>query len=53
MLSLVDRAVPDRDAAARPALEEASPSYGRALSSDPALLAAVNADTMQVLELNG
>ncbi len=53
MLSLVERAFPDRVAAARPALEEAIPSYGRDLSSDPALLAAVRADTMQVLELNG
>jgi malate dehydrogenase (quinone) len=29
------------------------PSYGRSLAADPALLAEVRADTMQVLELTG
>jgi malate dehydrogenase (quinone) len=53
MLSLVERAFPERIAANRAALEEAIPSYGRDLSADPGLLAAVRADTMQTLELNG
>jgi malate dehydrogenase (quinone) len=53
MLTLVERAFPDRVAAARPALEEAIPSHGRDLSSDPGLLAAVRAETMQALELTG
>ena len=53
MLTLIERAFPDRVAAARPALEEAIPSYGRDLSSDSGLLAAVRAETMQALELTG
>ncbi len=53
MLTLVERCFPDRVAARRAALEEAIPSYGRDLSSDPALLAAVREETMQTLELNG
>jgi malate dehydrogenase (quinone) len=53
MLTLLERAFPDRVAARRGALEEAIPSYGRDLSSDPGLLAAVRADTMQALELTG
>ncbi len=53
MLTLIERAFPERLAANRAALEEAIPSYGRDLTSDPGLLAAVRADTMQTLELNG
>ncbi|MFD2091025.1 malate dehydrogenase (quinone) [Blastococcus deserti] len=53
MLSLLEQCFPDRIPAWRPALQEAIPSYGRRLSDDPALLAEVRADTMQVLELNG
>jgi malate dehydrogenase (quinone) len=53
MLTLLERAFRDRIDAWRPALQEAIPSYGRRLSDDPALLAQVRADTMQVLELNG
>jgi malate dehydrogenase (quinone) len=53
MLDLLERCFPDRIPAWRPALQEAIPSYGRRLSEDPALLAEVRADTMQVLELNG
>jgi malate dehydrogenase (quinone) len=53
MLDLLERCFPDRIPAWRPALREAIPSYGRSLASDPALLAEVRADTMQVLELNG
>jgi malate dehydrogenase (quinone) len=53
MLNLLERCFPDRASAWRPALQEAIPSYGRALSEDPALLAQVRADTMQALELNG
>jgi malate dehydrogenase (quinone) len=53
MLTLIERAFPDRVAANRAALEAAIPSYGRDLSSDPALLARVRAETMQTLELTG
>ena len=53
MLNLLERCFPDRIPAWRPALQEAIPSYGRSLAEDPALLAQVRADTMQVLELNG
>jgi malate dehydrogenase (quinone) len=53
MLTLLERCFPDRIPAWRPALREAIPSYGRALSDDPALLRQVRADTMQTLELNG
>ncbi|SDD11538.1 malate dehydrogenase (quinone) [Geodermatophilus telluris] len=53
MLSLVERCFPDRVAARRTALEEAIPSYGRDLSRDPALLAAVREETTRTLELNG
>jgi len=53
MLTLLERSFPDRIDGWRPALQEAIPSYGRRLSDDPALLAEVRADTMQVLELNG
>jgi malate dehydrogenase (quinone) len=53
MLTLLERAFPDRIDAWRPALREAIPSYGRRLSDDPALLAEVRAETRQVLELNG
>jgi malate dehydrogenase (quinone) len=53
MLTLLERSFPDRIDAWRPALQQAIPSYGRRLSDDPALLAEVRADTMQVLELNG
>ena len=53
MLDLLERCFPDRIPAWRPALREAIPSYGRSLSDDPALLAQVRAETMQVLELNG
>jgi malate dehydrogenase (quinone) len=53
MLTLLERCFPDRMAAWRPALQDAIPSYGRNLSEDPALLAQVRAETMQVLELNG
>jgi malate dehydrogenase (quinone) len=53
MLDLLERCFPDRIPAWRPALQEAIPSYGRSLAADPALLAEVRADTMQVLELNG
>jgi malate dehydrogenase (quinone) len=53
MLTLLERCFPDRIPAWRPALQEAIPSYGRRLSEDPALLAQVRAQTMQMLELNG
>ena len=53
MLDVLERCFPDRIPAWRPALREAIPSYGRSLSDDPALLAQVRAETMQVLELNG
>jgi malate dehydrogenase (quinone) len=53
MLTLLERSFPDRIDAWRPLLQEAIPSYGRRLGDDPALLAQVRADTMQVLELNG
>jgi malate dehydrogenase (quinone) len=53
MLNLLERCFPDRIPAWRPALQEAIPSYGRSLAEDPALLAQVRAETMQVLELNG
>lgn len=53
MLSLLERCFPDRIPAWRPALQEAIPSYGRSLAADPALLADVRAETMQVLELTG
>jgi malate dehydrogenase (quinone) len=53
MLDVLERCFPDRIPAWRPALREAIPSYGRSLADDPALLAQVRADTMQVLELNG
>jgi malate dehydrogenase (quinone) len=53
MLTLLERCFPERIPAWRPALQEAIPSYGRRLSEDAALLAAVRAETMQVLELNG
>jgi malate dehydrogenase (quinone) len=53
MLTLLERCFPDRIPAWRPALREAIPSYGRALSEDRVLLAQVRADTMQTLELNG
>lgn len=53
MLTLLERAFPDRTDAWRPLLQQAIPSYGRKLSEDPALLAEVRADTTQTLELNG
>jgi malate dehydrogenase (quinone) len=53
MLDVLERCFPDRIPAWRPALREAIPSFGRSLVDDPALLAHVRADTMQVLELNG
>ena len=53
MLDVLERCFPDRIPAWRPALREAIPSYGRSLTDDPALLAQVRAETMQVLELNG
>ena len=53
MLDVLERCFPDRIPAWRPALREAIPSYGRSLVDDPALLAQVRAETMQVLELNG
>jgi malate dehydrogenase (quinone) len=53
MLTLLERCFPDRVPAWRPALREAIPSYGRSLSADPALLAQVREETMQVLELTG
>jgi malate dehydrogenase (quinone) len=53
MLDVLERCFPDRIPAWRPALREVIPSYGRSLADDPALLAQVRADTMQVLELNG
>jgi malate dehydrogenase (quinone) len=53
MLDVLERCFPDRIPAWRPALQEAIPSYGRSLADDPALLAEVRAETMQVLELNG
>jgi malate dehydrogenase (quinone) len=53
MLTLLERCFPGQIDAWRPALQGAIPSYGRRLSDDPALLAQVRADTMQVLELNG
>ena len=53
MLSLLEQCFPDRIPSWRAALQEAIPSYGHRLSEDPALLAQVRADTMQVLELNG
>jgi malate dehydrogenase (quinone) len=53
MLDVLERCFPDRIPAWRPALRDAIPSYGRSLSDDPALLAQVRAETMQVLELNG
>ncbi|UOY02368.1 malate dehydrogenase (quinone) [Blastococcus sp. PRF04-17] len=53
MLGLLEQCFPNRIPAWRPALQEAIPSYGRRLADDPALLAEVRADTMQVLELNG
>jgi malate dehydrogenase (quinone) len=53
MLGLLELCFPDRIPAWRPALQEAIPSYGHRLSEEPALLARVRADTMQVLELTG
>jgi malate dehydrogenase (quinone) len=53
MLNLLERCFPERIPAWRPALQAAIPSYGRSLAEDPALLAQVRAETMQVLELNG
>jgi malate dehydrogenase (quinone) len=53
MLTVLERCFPAQLEARRPALQEAIPSYGRRLSSDPALLAQVRRDTMQTLELNG
>jgi malate dehydrogenase (quinone) len=53
MLGLLEQCFPDRIGAWRPALQEAIPSYGHRLSEEPALLARVRADTMQVLELTG
>jgi malate dehydrogenase (quinone) len=53
MLGLLQQCFSDRIPAWRPALEEAIPSYGHRLSEEPALLARVRADTMQVLELTG
>jgi malate dehydrogenase (quinone) len=53
MLNLLERCFPEQIPAWRPALQEAIPSYGRSLVEDPALLAQVRAETMQVLELNG
>ena len=43
MLTLLERCFPDRMPAWRPALQEAIPSYGRSLATDPALLAEVRA----------
>jgi malate dehydrogenase (quinone) len=53
MLTLLEQCFPDRIPAWRPALQEAIPSYGHRLSEEPALLAEVRAETMQVLEHNG
>ncbi|RBY92000.1 malate dehydrogenase (quinone) [Blastococcus sp. TBT05-19] len=53
MLTLLERAFPDRTAAWRPLLQEAIPSYGHSLASDKSLLAQVRTETMQTLELNG
>ena len=53
MLNLLERCFPDRVPAWRPALNDAIPSFGRSLADDPALLAQVRSETMQVLELNG
>jgi malate dehydrogenase (quinone) len=53
MLTLLERCFPQQVDLWRPRLRQAIPSYGRALSEDPALLAEVRAETMQTLELNG
>ncbi|HEV7210789.1 MAG TPA: malate dehydrogenase (quinone) [Blastococcus sp.] len=53
MLTLLERAFPNRIPAWRPALQEAIPSYGRLLNDDPIMLGQVRAETMQTLELTG
>ena len=53
MLTLLERAFPDRIDAWRPKLQEAIPSYGHKLSEEPELLAQVRADTTKTLELQG
>ncbi|QXG75782.1 malate dehydrogenase (quinone) [Modestobacter sp. L9-4] len=53
MLTLLERAFPDRIDGWRPLLQEAIPSYGHQLSDNPELLAEVRADTTKTLELRG
>ena len=53
MLGLLEQRFPDRIPAWRSALLEAIPSYGHRLPEEPALLARVRADRMQVLSLTG
>jgi malate dehydrogenase (quinone) len=53
MLNLLERCFPDRVDSWRPLLQEAIPSYGHKLSTEPALLAQVREETMRTLELNG
>lgn len=51
MLDVLERCFPDRTEEWRPALEKMMPSYGRPLSDDPGLAAAVQHDTSRVLGL--
>jgi malate dehydrogenase (quinone) len=53
MLTLLERCFPQHMDAWRPRLQQAIPSYGRKLSSDPALLAEVRETTTRTLELQG
>jgi malate dehydrogenase (quinone) len=52
MLTLLERAFPDRVEAWKPLLQEAIPSYGHTLSEEPELLAQIFADTTRTLELH-
>ncbi len=53
MLTLLERCFPQHIDTWRPRLQQAIPSYGRKLSSEPALLAEVREDTTRTLELQG
>ncbi|SDX95968.1 malate dehydrogenase (quinone) [Modestobacter sp. DSM 44400] len=53
MLNLLERCFPDRVDTWRPLIQEAIPSYGHKLSTEPVLLADVREETMRTLELNG
>jgi malate dehydrogenase (quinone) len=52
MLTLLERCFPDRIDRWRPLLQEAIPSYGHRLSTEPELLAEVAIDTTKILELH-